>query len=100
MSEDKEPINALLKKGDVHCQNCFRISHCGNALHLALYPKLLPAGEKFEVCKYCRCDTCKSDIYKREDIYKFYAGDGVYIHCPKARPDRIEDDGTLTYFKK
>ena len=98
MSE--EPINHLLKKGDVYCFNCNRQSHCGNALHLALYPENLPADEKLEVCNYCRCDTCKSDIYKREHISKFYTGDGVYIHCPNGKPDRIEDDGTLTYYKK
>ena len=99
MSE--ENTNILLRKvKDVYCQNCYRSSHCDNILTLALYPDGLPSGEKPEVCKYCRCDTCKSNIYKREHISKFYTGDGVYIHCPKGRPDRIEDDGTLTYFKK
>ena len=98
--KDEVNKNILLKSGYVYCKNCFRVSHCGNALHLALYPEHLPADEKLEVCNYCRCDTCKSDIYKREHISKFYTGDGVYIHCPNGKPDRIEDDGTLTYFKK
>ena len=99
MAEDKANIHTLLKKGDVHCKNCRRVSHCGNALTLALHPYLMDAN-KVEVCKFCRCDNCKSHIYKREHISKFYAGDETYIHCPNGRPDRIEDDGTLTYYKK
>jgi deoxycytidylate deaminase len=92
-------INPLLKTGDVYCQNCGRVSHCVNAITLVLNPETLPADQVL-VCKHCRCDTCKSDIYKREDISKFYAGDGTYIHCPNGKPDRIEDDGTLTYYQK
>ena len=99
MAEDKANIHTLLKKGDVHCKNCRRVSHCGNALTLALIPELMDANQ-VEVCKFCNCDTCKSDIWKREHISKFYAGDGTYIHCPNGRPDRIEDDVTLTYYKK
>mgnify|MGYP001443944367 FL=1 len=99
MAEDKANIHTLLKKGDVYCQNCGRVSHCGNALTLALIPELMDANQ-VEVCKFCRCDNCKSDIWKREHISDFYAGDGTYIHCPNGKPDRIEDDGTLTYYQK
>lgn len=91
MAEDKANIHTLLKKGDVHCKNCRRVSHCGNALTLALIPELMDANQ-VEVCKFCNCDTCKSDIWKREHISKFYAGDGTYIYAPGGKPKWLEWD--------
>ena len=41
--KDEVNKNILLRSGYVYCKNCFRVSHCGNALHLALYPEKLPS---------------------------------------------------------